>query len=194
MYNPRLVVGAFFEQKVGDLFSMIRIDSSLSGNAPDLAAEDGSFYVEVKASAFDNGGVIKERQLLRFDSQISARRFYAFAYHNIPNKRGMRRNYSECELLAALKLRSLYLFPFSIVTAFFEKSSKRKYRIMDNFVTLNESTANTIFAKDRGIWKKLGLDANEYKTAERFKKIHIVTRNGNLEEHILNSIRPEVLD
>ena len=61
LYNPQQVVGDFFEDRVSKILNLRRIDINAEGNVPDLASKDGSFYVEVKASAFSNGGVIKKK-------------------------------------------------------------------------------------------------------------------------------------
>ncbi|MFH0831490.1 MAG: hypothetical protein V1886_01325 [archaeon] len=51
MYQAKIVVGDFFEQKVMQLFDLVRADSHAFGEVPDLVSRDGSFFVEVKASA-----------------------------------------------------------------------------------------------------------------------------------------------
>ncbi|MFH0830402.1 MAG: hypothetical protein V1887_04570 [Candidatus Aenigmatarchaeota archaeon] len=56
--NAGRVVGNFFEDKVAQIFNMA--DTGDPG-LPDKVSRDGSFYVEVKASAYDNGDVIKKK-------------------------------------------------------------------------------------------------------------------------------------
>jgi hypothetical protein len=148
MYEPRRIVGDFFEQRVMRLFDLVLADAESSGTVPDLVSKDCSFFVEVKASAYDNGGVINRTQLHRFSEDISVRRFYAFVYHSI--SRHMTKEYpTPRRLKCALDLRSLYLFPFSIVKAHFEKSRKRIHPKHDDFVQLRESLAQAIFEGDR---------------------------------------------
>ena len=159
---------------------------------PDLISKDGSFYVEVKASAYDNGGVINKRQLYKFDENIQERRFYAFAYHSI--NKNMQINYpTEKELVDALSFRSLFLFPISTVKAHFEISPKRKNKKHDDFVQLRESMAYKIFQGDEEVWKRLGLDEKDYDKLKLNKKIHIITREGNLEKKIVESFHPELM-
>jgi hypothetical protein len=192
MYDAKHVVGDFFEQKVMGLFDLVRTDQNMLGVVPDLISRDGSFYVEVKASAYDNGGVINKTQLYRFDEEIFIRRFYAFAFHSI--NRHMQRGYpTENGLRSALDLRTLFLFPFSVTKAYFEKSKKRVHPKHDDFVQLRENLARKIFEGHRDTWEYLGLRQEEYKKAKPHEKIHILTRNGYLEQQILDSFHPEFL-
>jgi len=192
MYNTKKVVGDFFEEKIVQLFDLIRIDPQGIGRAPDLVARDGSFYVEVKASAYNNGGVIKRAQLYRFDKDISVRRFYVFVYHSII--KDMEKLYStEEELKRILDLKSLFLFPFSTVKAHFEKSKKSYHHQVDFFVQLKENMAADIFLGDEKAWKHLGLESNIYARTKPHEKVHIVTRNRILEKEILASFHPEFL-
>ncbi|MFH1365387.1 MAG: hypothetical protein ABIH28_02275 [archaeon] len=192
MYNTTQIVGDFFEQKLMNLFELIRTDSKALGIVPDLISKDDSFYVEVKASAYDNGGVINMGQLYRFDRKIDIRRFYAFAYHSI--NRHMQRDYpTEKELRKALNLKSLFLFPFSITKAHFERCQKRHHPRHDTFVQLKESLAQRIFEEEDKIWKHLGLEQKNYKMTKPHEKINIITREGYLEQQILNLFHPEFL-
>jgi len=192
MYNPRLTVGDFFEERVRKLFDLIKIDTGHSGSIPDLKSKDGSFYVEVKASAYNNGGVVKEEQLFRFDNDINARRFYAFAYHSIGSH--MERDYpNEEKLRDALDLKSLYLFPFSIIKAHYKNSKQIRYLDRGFFVQIRESLARKIFNGEEEVWKRLNLDSKDYKTIKPYKKMHIITRAGHLEDRILKSVNPKYL-
>ena len=192
MYQAKIVVGNFFEQKVMQLFDLVRTDPHAFGEVPDLVSRDGSFFVEVKASAYNNGGVINKTQMLRFDRKISTKRFYAFAYHSI--NKCMQRDYpTEDELNNALNLRSLYLFPFSIIKAHFERSEKITNPKHDDFVQLKERTAHDIFEGDSKAWNHLGLSISEYKKIQTHGKVHIATRQGHLEQQILSSFHPEFL-
>ncbi len=192
MYSATQIVGDFFERKVMRIFELERTDPGALGVAPDLISRDSSFYVEVKASAYNNGGVINRGQLYRFDEDIGVRRFYAFAYHSIA--RDMQRNYlTEKMLRNALKLRSLFLFPFSVTKAHFENSKIRKNPKHDDFVQLRESLAQRIFELDEEAWEHLGLKKKDYKMIRPHEKIYIVTRNGHLEQQILDSFYPELI-
>jgi hypothetical protein len=192
MYNAKKVVGDVFEQKVMQLFDLVRTDRYALGLVPDLISRDSSFFVEVKASAYDNGGVITRMQLYRFDEEIWIRRFYAFVYHSI--NKNMQRDYpTEIELKRALDLRSLFLFPFSIAKAHFEHSKIRITPRHDDFVQLRESLAKNIFEGNTDIWKNLGLETKNYKGARPHEKIHILTREGYLEQQIMDSFHQEFL-
>jgi len=192
MYEPRLVVGAFFEQKLIEIFDWKLADTKNEGEVPDLVSRDGSFFVEVKASAYNNGGVIKRTQLYTFDRSVRVRRFYAFAYHSISRLVSMAKEYpTEEKLREALDLRSLYLFPFSIVKAHFEKSRKRTNPRHDDFVQLRESLAQKIFDSDEETWARLGLPRRKYRMTQPHEKVHIITREGYLENEILESLRLE---
>jgi hypothetical protein len=183
-YSRQDVVGGFFENVVMWLLDLRKThDKSL----PDLESMDNSFYVEVKASAYNNGGVIKGKQLNKFDSNINSRRFYAFPYHSI--SRNMRHDYpTKKKLTAALDLRSLYLFPFSVVKAYYENSEKKPYNLDDNFVQLLENKADRIFNFEGDVWKSLGLDKKEYRADRPHRKVHILTRGGLLGDDIVASL------
>lgn len=190
MRDVRMIVGDLFEKKVKNLFDLS--DKTGFNISPDLISKEGSFYVEVKASSYVNGGVINKKQLSKFDKKINTRRFYAFTYHSL--WKNMRKDYStEKNLIKALDLRSLFLFPFSVVKAYFDNSYKRINSGHDIFVQLIESKATKIFEKDKDTWAHLGLNYNNYKTASPHEKIHILTRNGHLEQTILSTLHMESL-
>lgn len=190
MYNPQQVVGAFFEKKIMQLFDLTKADIKNNGNVPDLISKDLSFFVEVKASAYDNGGVINKTQLYRFDKNINLRRFYAFAYHSLSRGTCLKKTFPKADLLIqSLDLRSLYLFPFSLVKAYFESSKKRENPNHDTFVQLRESMADRIFKKDEEIWEKFDLNQNKYQTISLSEKVHLITNQGNLEKQILESFK-----
>jgi hypothetical protein len=192
MYYPRQIVGNFFEEKVMQLFDLTCADTEKSGEVPDLVSRDGSFFVEVKGSSFNNGGVIKRNQLYKFDKHINVRRFYAFAYHSIDTHRSMQRDYpTPNRLKQALDFRSLYLFPFSIVKAYFEGNQEEENPKRDYFVKLREDVAQAIFEGDKTTWIKLGLKSSQYDRVSAHEKVHIVTRQGHLEKQILDSLRLE---
>jgi len=50
-----------------------------------------------------------------------------------------------------------------------------------------------IFEKDPEIWKRLGLDPNQYRMARPQDRIFITTRNGYLEQQLMDSFRPEFI-
>jgi len=191
MYHPQSIVGEVFEKKLMQIFDLAKVDISGSGHVPDLASKDFSFYVEVKASAYNNGGVIKGPQLKRFDKNMAAKRFYAFAYHSITDP--MHKVYlTRARLKNALDLKSLFLFPFSIVKAHYNNSKKVSSKYFE-FVQMKESTAQKVFDKNELVWEFLRLNKEDYKMNKPHEKIHIITREGNLEKEILNYFHPELL-
>ena len=190
MYNVSNVVGDFFEELLMGLFDSIRTDSTLSGEFPDLISRDGSFYMEVKSGSYLNCAIIKEKQLRKFNN-LAMKRFYDVAYHSLKNMSG---NYpTEDELRANLDLKSLFVFPISIINAHFEMSSKNDHPSGDTFVRLRESMAYKIFGLDEKVWEELKINPDDYKTVNLHEKVHIMTRGGHLEQEILNSFRPEFL-
>jgi hypothetical protein len=195
-FNARLIVGEFFEEKLIRLFDLIRIDKKsgeIPGKVPDLISRNNSFYIEVKASAYNNGGVIKGEQLFKFEREIEKRRFYAFAYHSI--KKSMHKNYrSEKELRKALDLRSLYIFPFSIVKAHYDYSTKYNYIDRGLYAQLNESEAEKIFLGNSETWINLKLNKEKYIPAKLHETINIMTREGYLEKSLRDSFNPEALN
>src|SRR3989338_10928957 len=195
MYDTRRIIGKFFEHKVIQLFDLVIADSEDSGRVPDLISRDGSFYVEVKSSAYNNGGVINENQLNRFNKKIQAknsRRFYAFGYHSI-TKNIQEQFPTEQELSEALSIRSLYLFPFSIVRAYFSHNTKINTPKHQSFVQLREKQAERIFTRDEDIWRCLRLNPKYYRPLNLHDKVKIMTRNGRLEQQILDSFHPEFI-
>jgi hypothetical protein len=135
-----------------------------------------------------NGGVIKREQLEKFNGLINAKRFYAFGYHSIT--KNMMRDYStEKELVKALEknFRSAYLFPFSIIRAFYENSTQSFVPGHFTYVSMREHHANEIFLYDYAMWEKIKLDSNKY-GFYAIKKLSIMTYQGNLEKEITDSI------
>ncbi len=190
MYSPQRVVGDFFEKLVADLFELERQDPRSEGRRPDLYSLKYDFHVEVKASCFKTGGVIKGKQLEGFED-FHSRRFYAFPYHSIEIK--MRDNYPSPEALVnALDLRSLFLFPISIIQAHFLCSTKRK-RPDDMFVTLNEASAREIYLRSREAWRKLRLNQEDYEMAKIHEKVYLITRGDHLKQEIRDSFHPDFL-
>lgn len=188
MIDHRKIVGNFFEEKVSEIFNLERTDRT---DLPDRISKDKRFYVEIKGSSYINGGVIKKGQLYKFDDMINARRFYAFGYHSIC--KNMERDYkTEKSLLKALDLKSVYLFPFSIVKAHYENSRERYYQDYSQhktiyFVQINEGKAKKIFNKNKEVWKALSLDTANYKFFMK-RNIYVITREGNLEEAIKEAL------
>ncbi len=190
-YDPRVIVGDWGESIVRNAFDLRETEDD---DMPDLVSKDGSLYVEVKTTAFNNGGVIKGRQLTRFDEIINTRRFYAFVFHSLTGNMG--RTYpNEERLYAALSLKSIYLLPFSIVEAHFHNTKKKPYPDGDVFVQLNEKQAEHIFSGDYGIWKvSLNLSPTAYSRKELHERVTLVTRNAMLEDRITKAFKPEVIE
>lgn len=193
MYSAQKVVGRWGEDKVMPAFNLERADRNMLGNVPDLISKyRPKFYVEVKTSAYNNGGVINRLQLFRFDEKINVTRFYDFLYHSIT--KNMQKNYSTPKKLReALDVRSMYWFPFSIVKAHFINSEATTTEKHDDFVQLDESEAEDIFKGRQAMWQHLGLDKKNYKKLRLHEKVRLITRDGNLEEQISTSFRPEFL-
>ena len=186
MDDPREVVGTHFEKLVKNIFNLLEPDSREYGLMPDLTSREGSFDVEVKASSYTNGGVINEKQLMGFNNFNEVKRFYAFAYHSIT--KNMKKKYPTADKLKdALELKSLYLFPLSIVKAHFETSKKRKPKNHDAFVSLKEKHAKEIFELEKGIWNRLKLNQDDYNLVQPHDNVYIVTKFKFAEEEILNS-------
>ncbi|MBD3303802.1 hypothetical protein GF343_01535 [Candidatus Woesearchaeota archaeon] len=192
-YDPRRVVQIWGEAIVKDAFNLIETEDN---NLTDQKSKDGAFFVEVKTSAYNNGGVIKGKQLTKFDTTVNARRFYAFVFHNTSTKVNMGRTYStERRLYAALTLQSLYLIPFSIVAAHFDASKKQPYPPDDVYVQLNEKHAKHIFSGDYGIWKiSLGLSPAAYSGKELHERVRLITNNRVLESRITKEFNPAVIE
>jgi hypothetical protein len=141
--------------------------------------------MEAKGSAYDNGGVVKEKQLLRFNEVTGARRFYAFAYHPISTRVNMTETYrAENKLRQALDLKSLYIFPFSIVKAYLETTKKRASSGQPAFVQIDENLAGKIFEADEEVWKRLGLRTEDYETILLSEKVKLMTRGSYLQAPI----------
>jgi hypothetical protein len=162
--------------------------SSESKDLPDLRSKDRSFWVEVKAGGIKNCGVIKQKQLFRYDKKLYQKRFYSFCFH--PLKGNLRDQYpSPKALKKALYLHSLYLFPFSIVQAHFHNSTINSYPGDDFVVKMRLNHAQNIFNKHPEEWHRLSLNPAEYKFVQPFEKINIITREGNLENEILSALK-----
>lgn len=190
-YNTQQVVGDFFENRVSQIFGLARTDRELQGNVPDLFSGKNNFYMEVKASSYTNGGVIKIGQLTRFQRRLNERMFFAFPYHSIT--RNMAKSYPTEELLReALDLRSLHVMPFSLIMAHFKKSNPRPYK-RESFVQMKESMALGIFSGEPEMWQMLGLEKREYKMTKPHSRVFLITQRGKLEEELIASLHPEFI-
>lgn len=185
------------------MFDLVRIDMHEEGNVPDLRARDGSFYVECKASSIksSSGGVIKGKQLVRFLEEINQRRFYAFAYHPICDR--MKDNYPTArrlrnELSRTSNQVQYFTFPFSILCAFYQlkphryKDKARKGNEgKQPFTTMSYREAQMIFSLDTEFFRALRLNPDEYKPNQFHERVHILTRQGNLEDKLKENFHPE---
>jgi hypothetical protein len=185
MIDHRRIVGGWFEEKISRILNLRKTNGI---DEPDRISKDGKFYVEAKASSYLNGGVIKREQLEKFNGLINAKRFYAFGYHSI-TKNMMRDYNTEKSLRTALdkNFKSVYLFPFSIVKAFYENSKESFVPGHFSYVLMREHHAKEIFLYDLAIWDKLKLDYNKYGFYARWK-INIMTNQRNLEKDIVDSL------
>ncbi|MBW3005152.1 hypothetical protein KY310_04955 [Candidatus Woesearchaeota archaeon] len=192
-YDPRKAVGDWGETIVREAFNLVSTEDE---EQPDYLSEDGSFYVEVKTSAFDNGGIIKGKQLARFDEQVNKRRFYAFVFHQIPTAIRLRKKYRTTgRLYSALALKSLYLLPFSIVAAHFNASNKKPYRKGDVFAQLTEQQAEGICTGDYGMWGlHLKIAPTTYSRRRLHERVILITNGGMLEDRIAKSFNQEVIE
>jgi len=159
--NTQQLIGDYFEDLLSRMFKLKRIDRNFSHKDPNLRGD--TFSVESKASRFDNGGVIKGWQLnylenLPFDCP------YAFPYHEL-NTPICEHYTTERALLQAVYMRSLYIFPISVVRARYDTGYRRPYPTEDDFVQIRESLAKGIFAGKPEIWKALNLNFRDYVTA-----------------------------
>jgi hypothetical protein len=200
MYNPSNVVGDYFEDYACRVFGLDRTDPKLLGNVPDLMAKDGSFFVECKVSSFKNGGVVKGEQLFRFDREISVKRFYVFIYHpvcekmedNYPTERKLRNAFDR-----SLNLVQVYLFPLSIVLAHYAREPKsvkypgRSYEVQ--FCKLKYKQAQGIYRLDPEMFSTLSLDPKQYQQKELHERVHVLTRQGHLEDKLVGSFHLESL-
>ena len=183
--NTQQLIGDYFEDLLSRMFGLKRVDQNFSHKEPDLS--DETFCMEVKSSRFDNGGVIKGWQL-KYLGELKLDCLYAFPYHelNVPiwehysSDRGLRR---------ALSLKSLYIFPLSVVKAQYDTGYKRPYPTGDDFTQIRESLAEMIFAGNSEIWKKLHLNFKKYLTAKPRKNIFVMTENKNTLDALLNRFK-----
>ena len=90
-----------------------------------------------------------------------------------------------------LDLRSLYLFPISIVVAHFNNTHKRKHSSADRFVQIKERFATNVYRRKTNTWQHLGLEQGDYSFLQPHERVHILTRRGYLERQILESFSPE---
>lgn len=180
-YDSKQVIGTYFEKKTMDIFGLKQTKNK---RLPDLISEDDSFYVEVKASAWNN--VIKEKQLMEHLKIIPQKKFYAAWFHNIWNAS----DYSKNELISALDCSSkkVYLLPISIIKAHFDNGLVEYHPSKKNFVRLRRNHAKKIFSGDAEFWENIKLDIKEYKKIQPYAGMFIITKNGTLEERILDSI------
>ncbi|MFH1631109.1 MAG: hypothetical protein ABIA21_02710 [Candidatus Aenigmatarchaeota archaeon] len=192
-YNPQQAVGEWFEEMLAHIFyGLKRVDRQMIGKLPDLVYDNGLFYIEAKFSAYNNGGVINKRQLERFDNIQDAKRFYAFGFHSIT--RGMQRNYPrKDDLRNALDIRSIYIFPSSIVRRYFEMTDKTVTQRHDDLVQIDEKTALDIFRWKSDIWETDDMRIFDYRYHSLHQDVHIITRGSDFEKELMESFHPEFL-
>ena len=183
--NTQQFIGNYFEDLLARMFRLKRVDSNFSHKEPDLSNEE--FCIEVKSSKYDNGGVIKRRQL-RYLENFHLECLYAFPYHEL--KTPVRKYYpSDRALLRAISLRSLYIFPLDVVKARYETSYKRPYPTGDDFVQIRESLASGIFDDDADIWKRLHLTPGKYAKAHPLgTDIFIMAKNKHTLDALLKGL------
>jgi hypothetical protein len=180
-YNVQRVVGDFFEDFVQNAFDLVR---SGSNDLPDLMAKDGSYFVEVKAGSYNNCGVLKQNQLLRYNEEIKQKRFFAFCFHPLTGKLGAK-YIDPAALRNALSLHSLYLLPFSLVWAHFSNANINDYPGGDHVVKMRLNNTTKIFNMDKAEWERLSLNRDDYQKTKPHKKVHLITRGGDLEKELL---------
>jgi len=182
MYNIQQAVGRFFERLLAKEFGLRIIDGRMSSKVPDLKCD--KFYIEVKASRYDNGGVIKKFQLRNFGT-LEMECLYAFPYHEaqVP----MRRYYpTERSLERSLQMKSLYILPFEVAKAHYTHFERRPYRKTgDDFTQIRESLARDIFGGKAEVWSKLQLNFDNYYTATRKKNEFILTGSRKILNRLL---------
>lgn len=192
-YDPRKTVGDWGEAIVWNAFDLEPTDNQ---ELPDYESKKGSFFVEVKTSAFNNGGIIKGKQLAKFDEHVNKRRFYAFVFHQISIATRLRKTYQATgRLYTALTLKSLYLLPFSVVRAHFDASKKKPYMHNDVYVQMDEKQAEQIFSGEYKLWKtRLGLSPTAYSRKELHERVRLITNNRALESRIKKAFNPAVIE
>lgn len=193
-YDARPVVCNFFEDVFMNVFDLKRVNIKSLGKVIDFISKDDSYFVEVKGSAYDNGGVIKEKQLIRYDKEVLDKRFYGFGFHSFSKRYSLQKQFpTKSKLKKALTVKSLYLIPFSIVKAHFSNSVARVHPEQDMYVQLDEKQSNRIFILEPEIWHHLNLDENNYRTIRPHENVFIITREGHLEKEILRSFNSEAI-
>jgi len=184
--NTQQFIGNYFEGLLSKMFNLERGDRNFSHKEPDLIGN--TFVMEVKSSRFDNGGVIKGRQLKYLESTYFNDCLYAFPYHEL--RTPIWKHYpAERSLKRALGLKSLYIFPFSVAKARYETGYRRPYRYTgDDFVQINESLAAKIFASDKTIWEKLQLNPRKFPKAKLkgANNIFIMTEHRDMMDELLH--------
>jgi len=194
-YSPQHVVGRWFEERLMRMFDLVRTDIKSEGRVPDFMHKDGLFYMEAKASCYKNGGVINQGQLYGFEDITNAKRFYAFGYH--PITANMRETYpTEEDLIAALDdagLKSVYVFPFSIVKTFFDRVGETNTPKHDSFVQMDERDAENIFMWKSPVWNDPSIDIFDYRYFFLRGKVRIVTKGRDFEKELRGSFHPEFL-
>jgi hypothetical protein len=194
-YSPQRVIGKYFEDNMLKLFGCLRRSDIF-----DLESKNGTFYVEVKSSAYDNGGVITVDQLKRYEKFNDVPRFYFLPYHNLPTKRSkITESFDKpAKLRKALRLEHFFIFPYSIVDAYekyLETNGKiRKTNSHGDFVQMRLSKTRNIFNRNSTEWDDLGLDCNDYDFQDDHG-IQIVsnTKYNHLVNELMDSMHPDVL-
>lgn len=191
MKDSRTIIGKFLQEKVRKSFGLKESKKEIGKILPDLYHPKGIYTMEVKTSAYNNGGVINMKQLYSIDKQTQDIRFYAFIFHPLTKVEGVYQ--TEFGLKRALCTKSLFILPFSITKAHFENSKLRRNEKHDSYVQLTESQAFEIFNEDKSVWERLQLSPQSYKMTNLHERVKLITREGNLEEVMINDFNLEHL-
>jgi hypothetical protein len=183
-YCPKHVVGNWGEELVAGAFDLVRADREFEGRVPDLIDKKGRYCVEVKASHYQNGGVIKIPQINGFGSIYELKRFYAFVFHTVEGitKRGL----SESQLVRELHAIGIYIFPYSVVLKHCQTSHLKKSPDSE-FGQLDMNLAHQIIHGNTSEWERLGLDNSEYEVRNPHPRVYIMTHGRNLQKVLLGS-------
>ncbi|MCA9458988.1 MAG: hypothetical protein KC550_00400 [Nanoarchaeota archaeon] len=158
----RILVGNYFEEHFARRLNLVEVDREKFEINIDLSSRKGDFFLESKGSAYDNGAVIREKQLFRYiNSGLNIHYGIGFHSHSCKRRMPMKRYKSEKILRKNLDVRGMYVFPIEVISAFYLCRNKiQGGKLRDSFVLLKESMVKKILLGDEMIWDSLNLESS----------------------------------
>lgn len=189
-FGKRTVIGDYYEHILMRSFGMKKADASGRLKVPDLKTPDGKIMFEVKASAYDNGGVIKEAQMLHF-LDLPSEVFYAVPHHSLTvASRRVTNSTTPSALKRKLDLRLLTIIPLELIAGFYNSREPIHHDSVGDFVQLRESVSRPLIEGDKNTWDKFNSSPDKYDITALHERVYLITNDDSVKTRLQDSFRP----